>query len=592
MREVSAKSAQFRGSAVLADAAHLLSDKLLRRLEALSHSLRPFLESLEAKFDERLVRLKFDSKQRRALRLITPGAAVRLLISGGPDPLPVFQEQVEYNGRRLAKLNLPPNQVLKALAEYDALLVRSLESRSSAPDLFHWVREQLHFLVVVTLNNSYYQVREEEMTAHADLFRVETESRQLQDLLEGSMAILARYCRAADAQVFLLDEISGEWVPQLKAKQAPPVTISKADSKNLEQPFCWVRKGRGKLHPLVLDPAWRAFYPTVWSMPLTNGKRTVGVMQFAFPKEYEWLPREQDILHLVAERCWLGAEKVKLMQSLAESEEQVRLLASRMMQVEEAERRRISRELHDEAGQSLLCVRLQLEMLEQSLSGELTPALVSESLAKLRDTRSTTEHTIIEIRRLIAALSPAVLEQLGLGPGLRQLVARFQQVHPARVRLTIGRLQRIPKQTENIVYRLVQECMNNIAKHSEAVNVNISVSSADTHLQVLVEDDGVGFRAEDASNKRGSFGLAGLRERVALLGGSCLVESRPRSSPDHTTARSAKAETLNRKARVSAKKNSAPAGAPRGAGLWATSVSGTRVLIELPVPTEAVAATA
>jgi glucose-6-phosphate-specific signal transduction histidine kinase len=102
----------------------------------------------------------------------------------------------------------------------------------------------------------------------------------------------------------------------------------------------------------------------------------------------------------------------------------------------------------------------------------------------------------------------------------------------------------------------------------------------------------VGFRAEEASNKRGSFGLAGLRERVALLGGSCLVESRPRSSPVHTASRSAKAETLHRKARVSSKKKSASAGAPRGAGLWATSVSGTRVLIELPVPTEAVAATA
>ena len=571
-----AKSAQFRGSVVLADAAHLLSDKLHRRLEALSHSLRPYLESLESKFDERLVRLKFDSKQRRALRLITPGAAVRLLISGVGDPLPAFQEQVEYNGRRLAKLNLPPNQVLKALAEYDSLLVRSLESRSSAPDLFHWVREQLHFLVVVTLNNSYYQVREDEMSAHSDLFRVETESRQLQDLLEGSMAILARYCRAADAQVFLLDEITGRWVPHLKAKQAPPIEISKAAARGIEKPFCWVRKGRAKLNPLILDPSWRAFYPTVWSMPLTNGSRIAGVMQFAFPKEYEWLPREQDILLLVAERCWLGAEKVKLMQSLAESEDQVRRLASRMMQVEEAERRRISRELHDEAGQSLLCVRLQLEMLEQALAGEVATPVLTHALEKLRDTRSTTEHTIIEIRRLIAALSPAVLEQLGLGPGLRQLITRFQQVHSARVRLNVGRIGSLPKQTESIVYRLVQECMNNIAKHSEAVNVNISVSSADTHLQVLVEDDGVGFRAEEAFSKRGSFGLAGLRERVALLGGTCLIESRPRE-PQLTKP---------------VKKRLVTPGARRTASLWAQSASGTRIQIELPVPAEVAAASA
>lgn len=580
---MSAKSAQaIRTTAVLADAAHVLSDKLLRRLVGLSHSMRPYLEAVEAKFDERLIRLKFDAKQRRALGLITPGAAIRILISGVGDPLPSFQEQVEYNGRRLAKLNLPPQQVLKALAEYDALLVQTLESRSSAPDLFHWVREQLHFLVVVTLNNSYYQVREEEMSAHAELFRIETESRQLSDLLEGSMAILARYCRAADAQVFLFDEVTGKWAPQLKAKQSAAVEVPKGSVKALGKPFCSVRNSvRSKANPLILDAAWRAFYPTVWSMPLTNGSRVAGVMQFAFPKPYEWLPREQDILALVAERCWLGAEKVKLMQNLAESEDQVRQLASRMMQVEEAERRRISRELHDEAGQSLLCVRLQLEMIEQTLEGNLTPALLTGVLNNLRETRKTTERTIIEIRRLIAALSPAVLEQLGLGPGLRQLAARFQQVHPARVRLGVGRLGPLPKQTENVVYRLVQECMNNVAKHSEAANVNISVLSADRTLQVLVEDDGVGFRVEEAQNKRGSFGLAGLRERVALLGGTCVIESRWREEQPATKPRKGVRKMKARRAAPS-----------KRAGLWATSASGTRVLIELPVPAEATAVSA
>src|SRR6202161_2605139 len=159
----------------------------------------------------------------------------------------------------------------------------------------------------------------------------------------------------------------------------------------------------------------------------------------------------------------MAAEKARLMEDLAAREEQVRQLAEHMLHVEEMERRRISRELHDEAGQSLLCMRLQMEMLENSF-----PPEQAEWKAKLREVRDLTERTILEMRRLIAALSPAVLEQLGLGAALRQLVNRFRRLNPIRVRLLLGRLRRLPQYTEIIVYRLVQECCNNIAKHSGA----------------------------------------------------------------------------------------------------------------------------
>jgi len=191
--------------------------------------------------------------------------------------------------------------------------------------------------------------------------------------------------------------------------------------------------------------------------------------------------------------------------------------------VEEMERRRISRELHDEAGQSMLCIRLQLEMIEESLEPE-----DGKLKGKLQETRDLTERTILEIRRLIAALSPAVLEQLGLGAALRQLVSRFSRVHPARVKLALSRMGRVPKNTEVIVYRLVQECMNNVGKHSQATHVNISIEGADGVLRLNVEDDGVGFEVEEALSRRDSYGLAGLRERVALLGGKFYVESHQR----------------------------------------------------------------
>jgi signal transduction histidine kinase len=209
-------------------------------------------------------------------------------------------------------------------------------------------------------------------------------------------------------------------------------------------------------------------------------------------------------------------------EDLAQREEQVRRLAEHMLHVEEMERRRISRELHDEAGQSLLCIRLQMELLEQSL-----PESALDWRAKLRDARDLTERTILEMRRLIAALSPAVLEQLGLGAALRQLVNRFQRLQPTcQVKLHLTKMGVLPQQVEVISYRLLQECFNNIGKHSEATQVNISLVSADGRLRLLVEDNGVGFNIDEAFARRESFGLSGMRERVALLGGEFHVESR------------------------------------------------------------------
>ena len=276
----------------------------------------------------------------------------------------------------------------------------------------------------------------------------------------------------------------------------------------------------GRSARLWLDASWQQRFAWGWSLPLLSGDRAAGVMQFGFTKRYDWLPREQELLQAAAERCMVAADKAHLVENLARREEQIRRLAEHMLHVEEMERRRISRELHDEAGQSLLYVRLQLEMIEKEFPPE--HAHWAERLAKLREV---TEHTILETRRLISALSPAVLEQLGLAAAVRQLVNRFRQHNHCRVQLHMSHLDGLPKRIETIVYRLAQECFNNIAKHSQASNVNISVSSADGILRLHVEDDGVGFEVMETLASSNSFGLAGMRERVTLLGGSCEIHS-------------------------------------------------------------------
>jgi signal transduction histidine kinase len=510
----------------LADAADVLSDQLRDHLQRMSVFLLPHADTLERRFLAKLERLHLGTKARSALVAITPGAAARILVKGLP---PVkFIEQVEYNGRRLAKLNLPPSGILEALQEYDRLLTPIFRELLPAEGAnFQWVREQLHFCVILTLNNAYYQVREAETQAFYELFRVELESRNLDELLGRFLQTLVQVCQADAGQLYLLNDDRSSWL--LKA--------SAPSGNHLERGPLEIPNQRGRVNLLarahqvdpsngtarhLMDPGWKDRYKSCWSVPLATNGRVAGVMQFAFSKTYEWLPREQELLSAAAERCLMAAEKARLMEDLAAREEQIRKLAEHMLHVEEMERRRISRELHDEAGQSLLCIRLQMELLELSLPPECV-----EWITKLREARDLTERTILEIRRLIAALSPAVLEQLGLGAALRQLINRFRRLHPIRVKLHLGKLGRLPQSTEIILYRLVQECFNNIAKHSGANAVNISVSSADGLVRLNVEDDGVGFQIEEAFARRDSFGLSGMRERVALLGGNFDVQSYP-----------------------------------------------------------------
>ncbi len=534
---------------VLAEAADILSDQLRTLLSRLGKVLRPESDRLEARYLRRLSRSGFDIRQRRALAALTVGSAARFLGRGRPPA--EFFEQVEYNGRRLAKLNLSPAAIVSALGEYDRLLEPVLKRLLPAEHgNFRWVREQLQFCVLLTLNNAYYHVRETETQAFYEMFWAELQARNLDDLLTRFLAILARFSKADEARLFLVDENGGfapraafgsaglpDHLPTAARKGRANQTKTKApptqkDHTKLKRLLSRARQQKPESTAWVLDEGWRKRgkngYARCWSVPMISGGKIAGVMQFAFRREYEWLPREQDLLTAAAERCMMAAEKAKLLEDLAAQERQIRRLAENLMHVEEAERRRISHELHDQTGQDLLWIRLQMEMIERDL-----PDSEGKWKPRLAEVRDMTERTIIEIRRLIAALSPAVLEQLGLAPALRQMVNRFRLAHPAQAHLEVGPLEPLSKQLETIAYRLVQECLNNVTKHSSCEEVNISVHSDDGNLRLIVEDDGVGFHVEERSSNPGSFGLAGIEERVALLGGWCRIESTPAGGTKH-----------------------------------------------------------
>jgi signal transduction histidine kinase len=147
---------------------------------------------------------------------------------------------------------------------------------------------------------------------------------------------------------------------------------------------------------------------------------------------------------------------------------------------------------------------------------------------RLAEARGIAEHTVEELRRIVAALSPAVLERLGLRAAIRQLAARFRKMHPAGIRVRFsGTWKELSRQSQEVIYRVAQESLQNIAKHSQATRVNLLVRSTDISIRLSVSDNGAGFLKEAALSKPMSFGLAGMRERAALLEGNLSIRSAP-----------------------------------------------------------------
>jgi len=199
-------------------------------------------------------------------------------------------------------------------------------------------------------------------------------------------------------------------------------------------------------------------------------------------------------------------------------------LLKKVISVQEDERKRMARELHDETSQSLSALILALDtQMEKSPDTSFKK--------KLQDTRSLAEEILDGIHRLIFALRPAMLDDLGLLPAIQWYAQR--QLEPLGVGITFEgkeERERLPAPIETAIFRVMQEAINNIAKHAQAENVVISYSQRDQMVSIEIEDDGKGFDVEElksSTDKKRGLGLLGMKERINQLGGSFTLETAP-----------------------------------------------------------------
>jgi two-component system sensor histidine kinase UhpB len=186
------------------------------------------------------------------------------------------------------------------------------------------------------------------------------------------------------------------------------------------------------------------------------------------------------------------------------------------VEAQEGERSRLARELHDEAGQTLTSMLIGLKALE-----EMTDPASRDVVSSLRES---VVDTLRGLRRIVVELRPKALDDLGLVPALEALTSSFGDQSGIAIDFKADNFPRLNAEAESALYRIVQEGLTNVVRHSEAGRASVSIGSTDHAVRLVIEDDGQGF--DSAQNRTNGFGLEGIGERAQLLGGRFVVTSR------------------------------------------------------------------
>ncbi len=221
------------------------------------------------------------------------------------------------------------------------------------------------------------------------------------------------------------------------------------------------------------------------------------------------------------------SESQRARMALQESEQRLRFLAGQLLTAQERERKRLSMELHDELGQSLTVLKLQARAIERNLQEDCQPELKQEC----REMLQYLDGVIDNVRRLSRDLSPSILEDLGLESALKYLldgVGKHLSVNHAFEIEDLNSL--FPLETQITIYRIFQECLNNITKHAGTCKILAAVRRDGESVTFVLEDDGAGFDLAQVMNREAAgrgLGLAALNERTRMLGGALQIWSRP-----------------------------------------------------------------
>jgi signal transduction histidine kinase len=258
------------------------------------------------------------------------------------------------------------------------------------------------------------------------------------------------------------------------------------------------------------------------------GKKLVGLLSVAGITEHRvFSPEETRLIQTMANQIAVAVENARLQRVIEKHAQALKDLYAESLNTQEAERGKIARELHDQVGQMLQAMKMNLDWVKQAFTSK------PEKLEKMQDWLSDTEEllaqTIDDIRNLTFELRPSMLDDFGLIPALRWYVENFSRRSNVRISLKTGdRDYRFSPEVVITLYRIIQEALTNVAKHASASQASVSVSQKGSTAVLSVRDNGIGFDSGKWLSVPKGMGLLNIKERVDMLGGVFEIISRPR----------------------------------------------------------------
>jgi signal transduction histidine kinase len=264
-------------------------------------------------------------------------------------------------------------------------------------------------------------------------------------------------------------------------------------------------------------------YASMLSVPMMVRGRVVGVLNVHAKEARVWDDQAVALLSDVANLMGRAVENARLHDRLAEREEMLESFATRTVEAQELERRRLAGEIHDGISQRLISLWYHLLAAEDAIGRDpVDPALLASELGAAKELATA---ALGEARAAITGLRPAVLDDLGLGPGLESLA---RSVSGVEAEVDVEPVD-LPSHVEMALYRIAQEALHNVGRHSEASHVTLRFGPVDGEARLVVADDGAGLPEDwmEVAEERGAYGMVGMRERAELIGARLTVTSRP-----------------------------------------------------------------
>jgi PAS domain S-box-containing protein len=260
---------------------------------------------------------------------------------------------------------------------------------------------------------------------------------------------------------------------------------------------------------------------------MVHGKKLVGFLVLSTTKDFKTFTREEiRLAQTIANQVAVAIENARLLELVKKSSEDLKTLSLQLISVQEDERKKIAQELHDQIGQTLFAMKMNLEIARKNLPSDLEK--VPNIKSRLSETESLLSQTIEQTRDLTTALRPPTLDDFGLIPTLNTHIDSFSKRTNIQVSLRTKNFKdRLSSEIETLLYRITQEALINVAKHARATQVSILLAQEKSTASLSIEDNGIGFDAKKATLPKDRLGLFSIKERVELLNGKFEIHSKP-----------------------------------------------------------------